>query len=140
MATQKLKNCDVESPAKDDRSFIRNCLSAPFRVASGGSRVLVMLDDVHETAAIDGISMLMAEIADIFSRPAAAFVIAGRRRFSVPGLPIRKFEMNDLDGAASSEFISQIANSSGVMITDQTRDLIATQSGGRPGFIASLFS
>src|SRR6478609_55226 len=62
-----VKKCDADSPAKDDRSFIRNCLSAPFRVASGGSRIFVMLDDVHETGAIDGVDLMLAEIADVFS-------------------------------------------------------------------------
>ena len=132
--------CEADSPAKDERSFIRNCLSAPFRVASTGSRVFVMLDDVHETASLDGKTMLLAEIADIFSRAATAFVIAGRRRYSVPVLPLKKLEIDDLEGAASGDFITQLADASGVVITDQTRDLLATQTGGRPGFISAVFS
>lgn len=132
--------CEANSPAKDDRSFVRNCLSAPFRVASGDQRVFVMLDDVHEIASLNGEAMLLAEIADIFSRPASAFVVAGRRRFSVPGLPLRKLEINDLDQVESADFISQLADSFGVAITDQTRDLLSTQTGGRPGFISSIFS
>ena len=132
--------CEDDSPAKDERSFIRNCLSAPFRVASAGSRVFVMLDDVHETASLDGMKMLLSEIGDIFSRPASSFVIAGRRRFSVPSLPLRKLEIEDLSGAASADFVSQFADSLGVLITDQTRDLVSTQTGGRPGFISSIFS
>jgi len=135
-----VKKCDADSPAKDERSFIRNCLSAPFRVAAGGARIFVMIDDIHETAALDGATMLLAEIADILSRPAAAFVISGRRRFAVPGLPLRKLEINDLAGTASEEFIVQLADLSGVAVTDQTRDLMAAQTGGRPGFIRSLFS
>jgi serine/threonine-protein kinase RsbW len=135
-----VKKCDADSPAKDERSFMRNCLSAPFRAAAGGSRIFVMIDDIHETEALDGATMLLAEIADIFSRPAAAFVISGRRRFAVPGLPLRKLEIDDLTGNASEEFIVQLADSSGVAITDQTRDLLAAQTGGRPGFIRSLFS
>jgi serine/threonine-protein kinase RsbW len=131
--------CDIESPAKDERSFVRNCLSAPFRVAAAGSRIFMMLDDLHETSSLDGATMLTAEIADIFSRPATAFVIAGRRRFSVNGLPLRKLEIDDLDDAGSTEFVEQLADSFGVAITDQTRDLIATQTGGRPGFISSIF-
>jgi serine/threonine-protein kinase RsbW len=135
-----VKKCDADSPARDERSFVRNCLSAPFRVASSGSRIFAMLDDVHEIAALDGATLLLAEIADIFSRPAAAYVISGRRRFAVPGLPLRKLEINDLAGNASGEFIIQLADSAGVAITDQTRDLMAAQTGGRPGFIRSVFS
>ena len=134
-----VKKCDADSPAKDERSFLRNCLSAPFRVAAGGSRIFVMLDDVHEIAALDGATLLLAEIADIFSRPAAAFAISGRRRFTVPGLPLRKLEINDLLGNAAEEFIVHLADASGVAVTDQTRDLLAAQTGGRPGFIRSVF-
>ena len=132
--------CEADSPAKDERSSVRNCLSAPFRVASGGSRIFVMLDDVHETASLNGVTMLLAEIADIFSRPATAFVISGRRRFSLPGLSLKKLEIDDLDGRSSANFVTQLADSLGVAITDQTRDLIATQTGGRPGFINSIFT
>ena len=34
-----VKKCDADSPARDERSFVRNCLSAPFRIASSGSRI-----------------------------------------------------------------------------------------------------
>jgi serine/threonine-protein kinase RsbW len=130
--------CEVDSPAKDERSFVRNCLSAPFRVVSAGSPVFAMLDDVHEIAGLDGETTLLAEIADIFSRPAAAFVVSGRRRFTLPGLPTRKLELNDLDGQASGDFITQLADSLSVSITDQTRDLLSTQTCGRPGFVQAL--
>lgn len=132
--------CEANSPVKDERSFVRNCLSAPFRVASSGSRIFAILDDVHEIAGLEGETMLLAEIADILSRPATSFVVSGRRRFEFPGLPLRKLAIDDLDGSASADFITKLASSFGVSITDQTRDLLSTQTNGRPGFIYSLFS
>ena len=135
-----IKKCSIESPAKDDRSFIRNCLSAPLRVASGGTRIFVMLDDIHETVGINDRKTLLAEIADVYGRTAAPFVIAGRRRFRMPGLSLRPLEVDDLTGNAAGEFVSQFADAHDVLLNDQTRDLIAAQTGGRPGFVTALIS
>src|SRR3954447_9263219 len=128
--TELIRNCDIQSPAKDDRSFVRNCLSAPLRVAGHGTRILVMLDDIHECASLADSSMLVSELVNIFSRNNIAFVVSGRRRFAVPGLPLRELELDDLNGTAAHDLVKQFADSLGVLINDQTRDLIAAQTSG----------
>src|SRR3954468_8631479 len=138
--TELIRNCDIQSPAKDDRSFVRNCLSAPLRVAGRGTRILVMLDDIHECASLADSSMLVSELVNIFSRNNIAFVVSGRRRFAVPGLALRKLELDDLNGTAAHDLVKQFADSLGVLINDQTRDLIAAQTSGRVGPIRSLFT
>src|SRR3954447_25396495 len=93
-----IRNCDIQSPAKDDRSFIRNCLSAPLRVSGRGTRIFVLLDDLHESTSLADSSILLSELANVFSRNNVAFVLSGRRRFTVPNLPVRKLELGDLNG------------------------------------------
>jgi serine/threonine-protein kinase RsbW len=134
-----IEKCEIDSPAKDDRSFVRNCLSAPLRVASSGARIFVMLDDVHHALEFEEGRMLAAEIADVFSRAAISYAVAARRRFSVPGLLLPTLELEDLSGSRAGQFVSQMADVFDIAVTDQTRDLIAAQTGGRPGFIRALF-
>ena len=135
-----IKKCSIESPAKDDRSFIRNCLSAPLRVAATGTRIFVILDDIHNAIGLNDHGRLMAEVGEVFGRASTPFVISGRRRFHIPGLALKSLEVNDLEGAQAEEFVTLLADSHSVPVTDQTRDLIAVQTGGRPGFIEPLVS
>jgi anti-sigma regulatory factor (Ser/Thr protein kinase) len=135
-----IRNCDIQSPAKDDRSFIRNCLSAPLRVAGRGTRIFVLLDDLHESTSLADSSILLSELANVFSRNNVAFVLSGRRRFTVPNLPVRKLELGDLNGPAAHDLVKQFADSFGVLINEQTRDLIATQTNGRIGSVRFLFN
>lgn len=133
-----IKKCSIESPAKDDRSFIRSCLSSPLRVAATGIKIFVILDDIHETVSLIDHKTLLAEIADVYSRTASPFIIAGRRRFRMPGLALRSLGIDDLNGEAAGEFVAQLADARDVPLNDQTRDLVAAQTGGRPGFVGSL--
>jgi serine/threonine-protein kinase RsbW len=135
-----IKKCDIESPARDDRSFIRSCLSAPLRVAAGGTRIFVILDDIHEMAQLNDARVMAAEISEVYSRTLTPFVVAGRRRFAIPGLALPSLEIDDLQGEPAINFITEAADASGVSINDQTRDLIAAQTGGRVGFMSVLIT
>jgi serine/threonine-protein kinase RsbW len=135
-----IRKCTIESPARDERSFIRNCLSAPLRVSSSGARILIMLDDVHEIVTLNSNDLLLAEMADVYRRASSPFVVAGRRRFSIPGLPMTSLEIDDLKGREAEEFVAGLSDSFGTIINEQTRDLIAVQMNGRPGFIRPLFT
>jgi serine/threonine-protein kinase RsbW len=135
-----VRSCDIESPARNDRSFIRSCLSAPMRVAANGSRLFVLLDDIHETVGLDDTELLLAELADVFSRSRVPFVVAGRRRFSLDGMRVRSMDLDDLHGQAAADLVEQTAEKYLVGINDQTRDLVSNQTGGRIGRINSLFT
>ena len=132
-----IEKCDIESPARDERSSIRNCLSAPLRAASAGVRALVILDDLHHAIAIEQGNRWIAELVDIYLRSTIPFVVSARRRFPIQGgLPV--LELGDLDSRRAGEFVVAAADSMNVPISDQTRDLISAQIGGRIGFIRSL--
>jgi len=134
-----IKQCDVDSPARDENSFIRNCLSAPLRVSASNHRVFVMIDDVHAAARLEHGQAVLAELADVYTRSTMPFVFSARRRFNMPGIPLKPFEIADLEGERAAEFVMQMAELLAVTINDQTRDLIAAQTGGRIGFIKALF-
>jgi serine/threonine-protein kinase RsbW len=133
-----VEKCDIESPARDERSFIRNSLSAPLRASAAGVRIFVILDNMHNAVHIDDGQKLLSEIADIYSRAAVSFAVAGRRRFQIAGMRLPVLEVDDLDQRRRGEFVVSVADAMDVAINDQTRDLIATQTGGRVGFIRSL--
>src|SRR5687768_12980442 len=72
------RDADIE----DDHTVIRGCLAGPLRAASAGARPFVMIDDVHAAAQLQG--GFLDELADIFSRARAPFLLAGHRRFEFP--------------------------------------------------------
>ncbi|HEY2865610.1 MAG TPA: ATP-binding protein [Pyrinomonadaceae bacterium] len=135
-----IEKCDVESPARDDRSSMRNCLSAPLRAAAAGVRVFVMIDDLHNAINIKDGQKFLAEIADAYARVDLPFVFSARRRFPLPGRRLATLELDDLDSRRAGEFVVAWADALNVVINDQTRDLIAVQTGGRVGFVRSLIS
>ena len=135
-----IEKCDIDSPVKDERSFIRNCLSAPLRAAASGVRVFVLLDDLHNAVQFSDGRKFISEIVDIYSRTDVPFVFSARRRFSIAGVRVPKLELEDLEAGSAGEFVTATADSMSVSINDQTRDLIGAQLSGRPGFVRSLFA
>jgi serine/threonine-protein kinase RsbW len=99
-----------------------------------------MLDDIHETVGLNDAAMLIAELADVYSRSRVPFVIAGRRRFSLPGIFVRSLDLDDLQGTAAEDLVTGTAEKYLVRINDQTRDLILNQTGGRVGRIDLLLA
>jgi serine/threonine-protein kinase RsbW len=135
-----IEKCDIDSPVKNERSFIRNCLSAPLRATAAGARIFVLLDDLHNAVHFADGRKFITEIADIYSRTEVPFVFSARRRFSIPGVRLPTLEINDLESGPAGEFATAVADSMNVAINDQIRDLIAAQLHGRPGFIRALFA
>lgn len=135
-----IEKCDIDSHLRDDRSLIRNCLSAPLRASAAGARVFVMLDDLHSVGQIDGGRALLTEIVDIYSRTDVPFVVSARRRFSFGTLRLPALMLDDPERAQAAEIVAAVSDSMNVAINDQTRDLIAAQTGGRAGFIHALIS
>jgi serine/threonine-protein kinase RsbW len=135
-----IEKCDVDSPVKDERSFVRNCLSAPLRAATAGVQAFVLLDDLHNAVQFSDGGKFVAELTDIYWRAAVPFVFSARRRFSIPEVRLPTLELDDLETARAAELVATSADSMNVAINDQTRDLIAAQAGGRAGFIRALFA
>ncbi len=124
----------------DDRTFVRNCLSAPLRAAASGARAVVMIDNLHSAAGLDGGAAFLDDVRDIFSRATIPFVLAGQRRFLFARTPFETMSVEPFSFSDAGYFAQGLAEKTGVAINDQTRDLIAVQLGGNAGQITSLFA
>ncbi len=133
--------CQTDNKLNDERSLIRNCLSAPLRAFSHGARSFVMIEDLHKAEHLAGETDFIEELTDIFSRSSIPFVFAGNRRFLFGAMPLAKTETLELKPLAFSDaglLAENLAEKFAVKINEQTRDLIATQCSGNPTFIKFL--
>ena len=135
-----VETCHSESKLNDDRSFIRNCLSAPIRAAANGARSVVMIDGLAAVSMLDGGAVLIDDIFEIAGRANIAFVLCGPRRqlFGRGCLDVLKVDAFSIETAGM--VIERLAAKHSVTINDQTRDLIAIQTGGRVKFIDALLA
>lgn len=129
-----------EMRLSDDRSFVRNCLSAPIRAAHHGAHSIVMVDGLHRLARMTGGPALIDELRDIYSGTAVRSVFAGHRRFVYERLQFTSVPVEPLAFEASCDLIEKLSHRSGVAIKDHTRDLIAIELGGLPEQIYRLFA
>lgn len=136
-----VETCRTESLFNDERSFIRNCLSAPLRANGRGARAFVMIDDLHEAAHFSGEFDFIEELTDIYSRSEIEFVFAVRRRFPSGNLRLvgETLHLEPLSFDYAGHLVENLANRRGVEINGQTRDLIAAQFDGKLALIKSLF-
>ncbi len=135
-----VETCKSDSRLNDDSSFIRNCLSAPLRAAGHGAKSFVMIDGLNVLPEIKGGESLLADSVSIFSRGLIPYVFSGQRRFMFGRTTLESMPLNCLKPADAGMLVENLSASTGVVINDQTRDLIAIQLGGRPGAIRSLFA
>lgn len=136
-----IDTCQRESRLNNDDNFGRTCLSAPLRAWSHGVKVVVILDDLHETEYLAGDLDLLAELTAIYSRADGPFIFGGRRRFLF-GRNADEFQtlsLRSLNFTQTTQLIERFAASYGVAVNDQTRDLIAVQLDANPLFIRSVF-
>lgn len=124
----------------DGRSFVRNCLSAPVRAAMHNARSFVIVDGLHVTDHFEEGAAFLDDLIGIFSRASIPFVFAGQRRFLFGKTKFETMSVEPLGFSGAGELAARLSVRTGVAINDQTRDLMAVQTGGRPGFIESLFS
>ncbi|MFN0277617.1 MAG: ATP-binding protein [Pyrinomonadaceae bacterium] len=125
--------------ANGERSFVRNCLSAPLRAATHDARTFVMIDALHTSAQLDGGDIFLDDFVDIFSRASIPFVFAGHRRFLFAKTKFETMPVEPLVFSDAGELATRLSAQTGVAINDQTRDLITVQLGGLPGFFNCLF-
>jgi serine/threonine-protein kinase RsbW len=123
----------------DDRAHIREALSAPLRAAGHGLRILVMIDDLHETPHLTGDIDLLEELREIYSRAGIPFVFAGNRRFLFRKVECEGISLGPLSFSDAGLLAEQLSAEYHVKINEQTRDLIATQLQGNPAFTRFLF-
>ncbi len=137
-----IENCCAENCLNDERLFIRTCLSAPFRAAAHGLKIFVMIDELHEIENFTGADEFFAELHDVFGRSEMPFAFSGRRRFLSENLYLKNasaMQITDLKAADAGLLVEHLAEKKSVAINEQTRDLIAEQTGGKPFLIECLF-
>ncbi len=135
------ETCRQESKIYDDRAFIINCLSAPLRALANGAKSFVMIDNLHEAEFFNDETNFAEEIKEIFSRSDLRFVFAGKRRFlfnKMQTVNTEILELKPLSFLDAGLLAENLAKRYAVKINEQTRDLIAVQTGGSPTFIKYL--
>ncbi len=135
-----IETCHSESKLNDDRSFVKNCLSAPLRAAGKNARSFVMIDGLHVAAKLCGGETFIEDVNSIFSRSSIPFVFAGLRRFLFAKTNFDTLNVDKLSIADAGKLIESLSAKKGVTINDQTRDLIAVQLEGNVGAISNLFT
>ena len=143
---ERLVASQNESALNDDRAFVRSCLSAPLRAAAHGANSFVMIDDLHESDFSFEEINFIEELKEIFSRSPVPFVLAGKRRFLLNAAQTGNAKLADaeilriepLDFTDAGLLAENLAGKYELEITEQTRDLIARQTSGKPTFIKFL--
>jgi serine/threonine-protein kinase RsbW len=121
----------------DERAFVRNAVSAPLQAFARGSRVFVIVDDLHKAPAEDAMS-LIDELTAVFNHSRVPFIFSARRKMPVDVSNAEIVQLDLLDFNEAGTLVETLANKGGVTINDPTRDLIAAQLGGSPLLIRML--
>jgi serine/threonine-protein kinase RsbW len=125
--------CRNEGPLNNGRAFIRSALAAPLRAAAEGKiRVCVIIDDLHESAALEGGRIFIDELSAVFANAHVPVVLAARRQFAFPELRADTFEIGPMTREDAARLVEALAADMNVTLSEQTRDLIAVQLGGSP--------
>jgi serine/threonine-protein kinase RsbW len=139
--------CEIKSLLRDERSFVRQAFSAPFRAKGQGANIFVMFDNFHYVENIKNGVNLLDELKELYQRSNVPFVFAGRRRYvlsAVQGGDPRLQEteilrLNPLSDSDAAFLTEHLAEKTGVKINPQTLDLIVQQFKGNPSLITSIF-
>lgn len=131
---------------KDDRAFVRFCLSAPQRVPPRHGRPFVMIDGAQLAERLDGQANLATEMLRIFCRSNLPFAIAGLRRQLLDAAHrancnfdlIDILRLERLADEDARRLVEHVALRQQVVINDKTRDLLVQQFEGSPFFISAM--
>jgi serine/threonine-protein kinase RsbW len=139
-----VESYERELSGDDDRSLIRFCFSAPQRVSA--ARVFTMIDCVQLAEQLEGQVSLGTEIADVFMRSNAPFVLAGLRRQILDvvhrtsdGLEaVETIRLDRLSDDDARSLVANIAQRERVRVSEEAADLIVQQLEASPFFITAL--
>ncbi len=139
--------CETQSLLADERSFVRQCLSAPLRAAAHNAPCVMLIDDLHHAQDLQGSTSFTAELNDIYSRSSIPFVLAGRRRYVLPSTQEGEAKLNDaeilklsrLSETDAGLLIEKLSADNDVKINEQTRDLLVQQFDGSAGLLNLIF-
>jgi serine/threonine-protein kinase RsbW len=139
--------CETQSLLADERSFVRQCLSAPLRAAMHGAKCVMLIDDLHHAENLLGSTSFTAELNDIYSRSTVPFVLAGRRRFLLSSTQEGEAKLSDtailklspLSETDAGALVEKLSADSRVSINEQTRDLLVQQFERNAGLLNLIF-
>lgn len=135
------ETCDSDSALNDVNAFVRTALAAPFRAAvSGGFRVSVIADDLHNAVSIDGGQTFLAWLSSFSAPGGSSLLLAGRRNASVPGKDASVINVDRPSVRDAGSIAAQLAREAQVDISESVRDLIVTATDRRPAYIRSIVS
>lgn len=143
---QLMKSVNSEAESRDERLFIRTCLSAPARASKHGARTYVMLDSLEHADGLESETNLAIEFVRSIAQPGYPYVLAGLRRFVLDTVHDAR---NGFDRAAvlsldalieqrAAELVDRTARQYEVEVSESTRDLLVQQTGGSPASLDSL--
>ncbi|MDT5270782.1 MAG: serine/threonine-protein kinase RsbW [Acidobacteriota bacterium] len=132
----------------DERALVRLCLGAPQQAAAHGVRAVVMFDDIHASEGLRGEVTLGPAVAQSAAQSGVPFVIAGPRRrlldllngsLSLAALDgLRRLHLDRLKEVDARALVEGLAQRLGVLLNDETRDLVVQQLDASPYLIAAL--
>jgi serine/threonine-protein kinase RsbW len=132
----------------DERALVRLCLGAPQQAAAGGARSLVMFDDVHAAELLRGEAALGPAVAQAAAQWGTPFVVAGPRRRLLDilngSLPLaaleglRRLHLDRLKEADARSLVEGLAQRLGVLLNEETRDLVVQQLESSPYLITAV--
>jgi serine/threonine-protein kinase RsbW len=132
----------------DERALVRLCLSAPQQAAAHGVRAVVMFDDIHIAEGLRGEALLGPAVAQSIAQSGVPFVVAGPRRRLLDllngSLPLaaleglRRLHLDRLKEADARALVEGLAQRLGVLLNEETRDLVVQQLEASPYLIAAL--
>lgn len=139
--------CESNSRLRDERSFVKQALSAPLRAKGRGANLFVIFDNFHLIENVKGEINLLDELKEIYQRSTVPFVFAGRRRFvfgtvqsgTASLLETEIIRLNTLSEADARFLTNHLSDKIKVKINPQTIDLIVQQFQQNPSFITSAF-
>lgn len=140
--------CEIKSPLKDERSFVKQAFSAPLRAKSHGVNIFLMLDSFENVENPSNSLNLLDEIKEIYQRATIPFAFAGHRRFILSAMQggdtrlqnIEILKLNPLVNPDAGLLVENLSEKLQVKINEQTRDLIVQQFGANPQLISTIFN
>jgi len=120
-------------PLQNERAFIRTALAAPLRAAVNGVRVFPIVDDLHRSVKMADDRRFVDELVSIFSVSKAPYVFSAAKGFVIRGDGFEQLNVEPLSREEMSEVVASQGAEADVELSDHARDLIAVQTGSRPG-------
>lgn len=128
----------VERIAGPGEKSIEQCLSIIELAIRAGRKIAVITDEIHHAAAEpDGLRslILLRQLSENLGFP---LVLAGRRRSFSEIRAQRTIAFERLLADSGLEFSTEAAGDLSLDLDDASLDLLATQTGGRPGLITDI--